>query len=122
MLSSSNDSGEFISFLENQQKLLRAHPYQKLTDAHEIEMLEAKPSAPEYLSSYINQWEKKAAAAQTEEERNRRAANLHRSVRTTRYGCNKDGTHASYSRESFKLLHTRYGDTPWAKATPYWFK
>jgi hypothetical protein len=122
ILSEPEVSSEFDSFLEKQQALLRAHPYQELVDKHEIETLEAIPSAPEFLSTYINQWEQEAPAARTEEERNRRAANLHRAVRTTRYGCNNNGTHATYSRESFKLLHTRYNDTPWAKATPYWFK
>ena len=87
-----------------------------------MQALMAIPSGPEYLSRSVIQWEKATPPAQTEEERDRRAANLHRAVRTTRYGCDQDGPHAEYSKEAFTLLHDRYQDTPWAKATPYWFK
>lgn len=118
----SDVGGEFDHYLDNQRGLLEAHPYHEVEDDEEIEALEALPSGPEYLSTFINQWERSTSAAQTEDERSRRAANLHRAVRTTRYGCNRDNSHAAYSRESFKLLHSRYEDTPWAKATPYWFK
>ncbi len=122
IFSASDVSGEFNRYLNNQRALLEAHPYHEIEDGEEIKALEAIPSGPEYLSSYINQWERKALPAQTEEDRSQRAANLHRAVRTTRYGCNRNNSHAAYSRESFKLLHSRYEDTPWVTATPYWFK
>ncbi len=122
IISESDVREEFDRYLDSQRALLDAHPYHQVEDDGEIEALEAAPSGPEYLSSFINQWERNASPAQTEDDRNRRAANLHRAVRTTRYGCNRNGSHATYSRESFKLIHTRYEDTPWAKATPYWFK
>lgn len=112
---------EFESYVQYQLALLEKHPYQSLIDDHEIEALESIPSGPEYLSMYVNQWEREAPTATTDDERSRRAANLHRAVRTTRHGCYRDGAHATYSRESFRLLHNRYDDTPWAKATPYWF-
>ena len=113
---------EFEPYLQNQRALFEEHPYQDFVDDHEVEALEGIPSGPEYLSTYINKWENEAPMAMTDDERSRRAANLHRAVRTTRYGCNRDDSHALYSKESFKLLHTRYDNTPWAKATPYWFK
>ena len=113
---------EFNQYLENQQELLAKHPYHQTEDVAEMQALVAIPSGPEYLSRYVIQWEKAAPPAQTEEDRDRRAANLHRAVRTTRYGCDQNGPHAEYSKEAFTLLHDRYQDTPWAKATPYWFK
>ena len=54
-------------------------------------------------------------------DKNSRAEYLYYAVRSTRYGCYADGSHAPYSREAFRLIHKYYDDTPWAKATPYWF-
>lgn len=122
VLSESKINEEFEPHLQYQKALLEQHPYQSLIDDVEVKALEAIPAGPEYLSAYINRWERATPTAKSDDERNRRAANLHRAVRTTRYGCNRDGSHAAYSRESFKLLHSRYDDTPWAKATPYWFE
>lgn len=122
IVTESDVSGEFNHYLDKQRALLHVHPYHQAEDDEEIEALEAVPSGPQYLSSYVNQWERSASPAQTDDDKSRRGANLHRAVRTTRYGCNRDGTHAAYSKESFLLLHARYEDTPWAKATPYWFE
>ena len=116
--------GEFEPYLDNQKKLLAQHPYRALIDNNEIEALEAIPSGPQYLSEKVNSREHATywRIFQSDKVRNERAADLHRAVRTTRYGCNRDGSHAAYSRESFDLLHRLYKDTPWAKATPYWFE
>lgn len=118
----SDERNEFDPYLENQRALIAAHPFHQIEDPDEISALQKVPSGPEYLSTFINQWESSARPASSEEERNRRAANLHRAVRTTRYGCNRDGSHAAYSKASFKLIHDRYEDTAWARATPYWFR
>jgi hypothetical protein len=53
--------------------------------------------------------------------KNKSAKALHYAVRTTRYGCERNGSHGDYSQKSFEILHNSYGDTVWAKATPYWF-
>jgi hypothetical protein len=45
---------------------------------------------------------------------------LHFAVRATRYGCDGDRT-SRLSREAFKLLHSRYPNSKWAKETPLWF-
>jgi hypothetical protein len=45
---------------------------------------------------------------------------LHLAVRTTRYGPRDEGTSA-YSRKAFRLLHSRYPNTRWARETKYWF-
>lgn len=109
-------------YLEKQRIFLSQHPYRSLVDLGEMETLEAIPSGPQYLSEAVIAREHSAGVGSGQEEQNARAADLHRSVRTTRYGCNRDGTHEVYSRAAFKLLQSRYADTPWAKATPFWFK
>ncbi len=122
-----NDAGfqrEVEPYLEKQRALLARHPYHEFADAYELNTLEATGSGPEYLT--------KAVIAQATgmspsalwnryEHADAVAANLYQAVRTTRYGCQKDGSHASYSHEAYTLLHKKYGDTIWAKATPYWF-
>ncbi len=110
------------SYLNNQKKLLLSHPYIKLVDEKEINKLKNIPSAPKYLSEAIIKNEKSwLRFFDSSEEKNTNAANLHRAVRTTRYGCKRNGSHGVYSQKAFKLLHEHYGSSPWAKATPYWF-
>lgn len=46
---------------------------------------------------------------------------LHYAVRSSRYGCGTVKKGPNVSREAFKLLHSRYGNTDWAKKTKYWF-
>jgi uncharacterized protein len=121
---------ELEPYLDNQRKLLNNHPYMVLIDKKEIEALESIPSGPKYLSEAVIKREIESGRATTAEEQNERAANLNRAVRTTRYGCNfcwllrKDSncSHGEYSKKAYDLLHERYENTPWAKATPYWFK
>jgi hypothetical protein len=121
---------ELEPYLDNQRKLLNNHPYMALIDKKEIEALKNIPSGPKYLSEAVIKREMESGIATTDEEQNVRAANLNRAVRTTRYGCNfcwllgKDSncSHGEYSKKAYDLLHERYENTPWAKATPYWFK
>ena len=42
-------------------------------------------------------------------------------IKTTRYGCNWHGGHGKYSKAAYDVLHARFGTTPWATQTPYWF-
>lgn len=114
--------GELEPYLDNQQKLLNNHPYMALIDKKEIEALENIPLGPQYLSEAVIKREMESGIATTAEEQNERAANLNRAVRTTRYGCNRNCLHSEYSKKAYDLLHERYENTPWAKATPYWFK
>ena len=46
---------------------------------------------------------------------------LHLAVRSTRYGCRRDGPHGAYSREAYNILHRQFADSEWAAKTPYWF-
>jgi uncharacterized protein len=117
-----NQSKELEPYLEIQRKLLNNHPYMALIDEKEIEALENIPSGPQYLSEAVIKREIESGIASTPEEQNERAANLNRAVRTTRYGCNRNCPHGEYSKKAYDLLHERYENTPWAKATPYWFK
>lgn len=113
--------GELQPYLDHQKRLLDQHPYSKLIDPREIEALMNIPSGPQYLSEAVIKRELSSKAAANPGEQNDRAANLHRAVRTTRYGCKRDGEHGEYSQKAFILLHKNYENTPWAKATPYWF-
>lgn len=113
---------ELKPYLDHQRRLLARHPYSALIDRQEIEALKNIPSGPQYLSEVVIKRELERKPAASPDEHNERAANLHRAVRTTRYSCNRDGSHEEYSKKAFILLHTRYEDTPWAKATPYWFE
>jgi len=115
-------AAEIAPFSARQRALLDAHPYRALVDEKEIEALEAVPSGPRFLSEAVIWRELETTQELSAAERSGRAADLHRAVRTTRYGCKRDGSHADYSRGAHRLLHARYPDTPWAKATPYWFK
>ena len=46
---------------------------------------------------------------------------LHLAVRSTRYGCQRNGGHGTHSRTAFKRLHDLYPQSEWARRTPYWF-
>lgn len=113
---------EIAPYLARQREVLDGHPYRMLVNPLELQALAAVPSGPRFLAEAVIEREIATTDEPSPEDRNARAADLHRAVRTTRYGCHRDGSHADYSRGAFKLLHERYGDTPWAKATPYWFK
>ncbi len=115
-------NAEFQPYLDKQKEFLSTHPYRALDNTKEVEALEGTPSGPKYLSEAVIASELGGPAVSDPHQRNGRAADLHRAVRTTRYGCNRNGTHEDYSQDAFKLLHGRYDDTPWAKATPYWFR
>lgn len=110
-------------FFAKQQEILNQHPFQKRLDQDEGQALEDVVSAPEYLSSYVNNreyWNSfKFWRSTTAQDKS--AANLHYAVRTTRYGCERDGSHGPYSQEAFRILHDSYSNSLWAKATPYWF-
>lgn len=117
-------SGELKPYIEKQEAFLAQHPYKKMIDMKEIAALEAVPAAPQFLSEAVISRESRYHWKfwQSEETRNKHAANLHYAVRTTRYGCNNCGSHAAYSKKAYRILHKQYGKTTWAKATPYWFK
>jgi len=81
----------------------------------EWKMLAAVETAPNYLGKIVLSW----AAKNPQDPRVPEA--LHLVVKATRFGCTDDAS-GTYSRKAFQLLHGRYAGSPWAKATPYWYK
>lgn len=121
---SGKDNIEFKPYIEKQKSFLSLHPYNKMIDMNEIAALEAVPAAPQFLSEAVIERESRFYWKfwQSEKTRNKHAANLHYAVRTTRYGCDRCGSHTAYSKKAYRILHKQYGKTTWAKITPYWFK
>ncbi|HZS53146.1 MAG TPA: hypothetical protein VFA65_01985 [Bryobacteraceae bacterium] len=88
-------------------------PAQKSEVEQELDKLNAAGAAREFLSRATVEW----AAAHPDDSRNPEALAL--AVKTSRYGCGGDST---YVERAFRLLHSRYPNSTWAKQTPYWFK
>jgi hypothetical protein len=98
------------------ESVLKAHPIVKSVSWKEIGALSAMPSAPKLLTRAATSWGKAAA-----KEDPAAAEALAMAIRTTRYGCNWHGGHGSYSKVAYEVLRKKFGTTPWATQTPYWF-
>ena len=81
----------------------------------ESKKLAAVPTAPDWLGSQT------LAFAQAHPDDPRLPEALYLVVRATRYGMT-DAQSGDISHRAFDLLHRRYGETEWARKTPYWFK
>ena len=46
---------------------------------------------------------------------------LANAIVVARWSCNRQGSHAAYSREAFKLLHAKFPNSDAAKRTKYWY-
>lgn len=80
----------------------------------ELQELRKIGAGPNYLTDVALKWAKKKSGDP------RIPHALHLAVRSTRFGCtDKDTT--NYSRQAFKLLHSRYPKSKWAKRTPHYF-
>jgi hypothetical protein len=113
-------TSEFAPYIERQQKFFARHPYRLLVDPAELKQLSFVPSGPRYLTGAAIAIAQ-AAADKGSEQREAAAANLSLAITTTRYGCQRDGSHALYSRAAYDLLHAAFADSSWAKKTRYWF-
>lgn len=80
----------------------------------EQQKLKVASSAPTFLSRSVLKW----VTAHPDDPRNAEALAL--AVKTSRYGCG-DVHSSRFVRQAFSLLHDRYGNTRWAKQTPYWY-
>jgi hypothetical protein len=80
----------------------------------EQQKLEGAGSAPTFLSKSVVKW----VTAHPANSRNAEALAL--AVKTSRYGCG-DVHSSRFVRQAFSLLHDPYGNTRWAKQTPYWY-
>lgn len=72
-------------------------------------------SGSNYLAAEASAW----ATSLTTEKRLPNA--LYLAVKATRFGCQNCET-GKISKAAFDILKTRFGNTPWKKKTPYWFK
>ncbi|MFN2531273.1 MAG: hypothetical protein ABR555_08250 [Pyrinomonadaceae bacterium] len=88
---------------------------QKAAATREQAALDAVGAGPNYLCRQVIDWATKSPADP------RIAEALHLAVMTTRYGCT-DQASGRWSKAAFDLLQRNYGNTSWAKKTPYWFK
>jgi hypothetical protein len=82
--------------------------------AEEWKALGGLPAAPTYISDQAITYLKAHPADP------RAAEALALAVRTTRYGCGDAGT-SKQSQAAFRLLHSRYPDSEWAKRTKYYY-
>jgi hypothetical protein len=83
----------------------------------EQDQLATHGSAPSFLSSSVVTW----AKAHPADPRNAEALAL--AVKTSRFSPEDWNAPPSAAVErAFRLLHTRYPNTDWAKRTPYWYK
>jgi len=82
--------------------------------ARQFAAVQALGTAPNYLCRIAIEW----TEANPNDPRSPEA--LHLAVRSTRYGCTDKET-GRWSKAAFDLLHRRYPNTNWARATKYWF-
>jgi hypothetical protein len=87
-------------------------------DPAELTKLSKVPCAPQVLSERVIAWVHKTGSSGS---RAGQAEALADAVTSTRWGCNRDGSRAAYSREAFALLHSLFPNSAEAKQTPYWF-
>jgi hypothetical protein len=110
-------------YIASQTTLLANHPFRRLIDPAELAALAQIPAAPTYLTQAALARERYTRWAfwRSAATRERHAARLHHAVRTTRYGCRRDGPQGRVSKAAFDVLHRDYADSVWTRATPYWF-
>ena len=80
----------------------------------EFEKLASTRTAPNYLTSHTLKWTREHPAD------SRNAEALAYAIRAGKYGC-VDAQSARFSRDAFQLLQLEYGNSSWARKTPYWF-
>ena len=103
------------------QKSTEAATPQFVTDSvaseakREWEKLATLGGGPDFLGSIVLEFAKSNPGDPRVPEA------LYGVVRSSRYGCEDIDTWKT-SRAAFRLLHTRYPKSEWAKRTPYWFK
>jgi hypothetical protein len=98
------------------------NPLIKLIDRNELAQLALIPNGPKYLTTKAIEWAEQTSWYDRWLGRDRDLPEaLHRAVRLTRYGCEREGGHGAYSQRAFQIVHRRYPDSEWTRKTPYWF-
>jgi hypothetical protein len=101
---------------------LSEHWISRRIDARELKALAVVPSAPRYLSEGAIAWARSTDRVDRWLGRDEHLAEtLHLAIRSTRWGCRRDGGHRDYSRQAFVALHTQYKDSAWATRSKYWY-
>ena len=113
----------FHNLLRNNRNThIKSSPLLKLVDHNELEMLSNIASGPRFLAKSAVKWSQTTTLfgriIGTDEHL---PETLHQIVKSTRYGCERDGPHGEYSQKVFRILHDNYPGSIWAKKTPYWF-
>ncbi len=103
-------------FARKRESVLKANPVVKGVSWSEIKALSQAPSAPKLLTTAATRW-----GRQARKDDNAAAEALALAIKATRYGCNWHGGHGQYSKAAYEVLHEKYGTTPWATQTPFWF-
>ncbi|HEU4767822.1 MAG TPA: hypothetical protein VFS77_10615 [Pyrinomonadaceae bacterium] len=99
----------------NTQPLLFLSDAEKAAAEREWKTLKALGAVPNYLAREVIEFANNRSGGP------KIAEALHLAVMSTRFGCTNQET-GRWSKAAFDVLHKKYGDTPWAKKTPYWFK
>lgn len=108
-------------FAAERAERIKSHPIWQLSDARELKKLVTIPKGPEYLSNIVNAYASKIKFWPNSQRITHQLPKaLHLAVRSTRYGCRRQGSHESYSRKSYEILHAKFPHSIWTKATPYW--
>jgi hypothetical protein len=82
--------------------------------AQQVEALRAVPTAPNFLISGLLDW------AKSTPDDPRIPEDLHRAVVASHIGC-ADSTTTPLSKAAWKLLHSKYKNSPWTQKTPYYY-
>lgn len=87
-------------------------------DRSELNALSAVGCAPKLLTERVIAWVKNPGWF---EQSGVEADALANAIVVARWSCNRQGSHATYSREAFKLLHAKFPDSAAAKRMKYWY-
>lgn len=87
-------------------------------DQSELNALSQVDCAPKLLTERVIAWVRNPGWF---ESRDVRAEALANAIVTTRWSCNRQGSHAAYSREAFTLLHAMFSKSDAARRTKYWY-
>lgn len=96
--------------------LAKSYVWQSL-DRQEREALSAIPNGPKFLGEAAIAWGRKADSKKPKGADEALAL----AVRTTRYGCQFNGSHGAYSRAAWDLLHQKFPLSDAARRTRWWF-
>jgi len=87
-------------------------------DRSELNALSEAGCAPKLLTERVIAWVKNPGWFDSGDVEADALANA---IVVARWSCNRQGSHAAYSREAFKLLHAKFPNSDAAKRTKYWF-